>query len=275
EARAFVIDRVSGKLKKYRKRCTYRLGARTYFSAPCRGARVIIYTTNSLDVATAKEGTPGLSEFSQRLPSGSNDSSTPSEGQQDERDQTQNTDYKRESRRTRQLERRRAKRHQGRTEKDLEGVPSSQSTEPIGNGKPMNEPVLSSRLAILQYLLYDDKGKPRSAQASNDPATGFRFLRVRNLFHLTFYDLIESKIEQVDQGFPLIIRCSGYGILKDLEELQKELSEMNYRQLFSGIHSALSAFTTSDLSLVKSTNHRLAILVYIQSTLPLIISDKQ
>ncbi|KAL5594997.1 hypothetical protein FOVSG1_008686 [Fusarium oxysporum f. sp. vasinfectum] len=143
EARAFVIDRVSGKLKKYRKRCTYRLGARTYFSAPCRGARVIIYTTNSLDVATAKEGTPGLSEFSQRLPSGSNDSSTPSEGQQDERDQTQNTDYKRESRRTRQLERRRAKRHQGRTEKDLEGVPSSQSTEPIGNGKPMNEPVLS------------------------------------------------------------------------------------------------------------------------------------
>ncbi|KAG7432161.1 hypothetical protein Forpi1262_v005669 [Fusarium oxysporum f. sp. raphani] len=131
EARAFVIDRVSGKLKKYRKRCTYRLGPRMYFSAPCRGARVIIYTTNPPDVATAKEGTHGLSEFSPRLPSGSNDSSTPSEGQQDERGQTQNADYKRESRRTRQLQRRRAKRHQGRTEKGLEGFQALNLRSPL------------------------------------------------------------------------------------------------------------------------------------------------
>ncbi|KAG6988438.1 hypothetical protein FocnCong_v003544 [Fusarium oxysporum f. sp. conglutinans] len=282
EARAFVIDRVSGKLKKYRKRYTYRLGARKWLSAPCSGAKVIIYTTSSPDVATAKEETPGLSEFSHRLPSGSNDSSTHSEGQQDEGDQTQNTDYKRESRRTRQLERRRAKSHQGRTEKNLEGVPSCQSTEPIGNERPVNEPVLSSReiafrLAILQYLLYDDKGKLRSAwpSASSDHDTCIRLMRVRTLSLLTFYDRIESKIKQVDQGFPLPFRYFGYGILGYLEELQKELSEMTYSQLFSGIHSALSAFTTSDLSLVKTTNHRLAILVYIQSTLPLIISDKQ
>uniref|UniRef100_A0A0D2XP45 Uncharacterized protein n=1 Tax=Fusarium oxysporum (strain Fo5176) TaxID=660025 RepID=A0A0D2XP45_FUSOF len=267
EARAFVINRVSGKLKKYRKRCTYRLGPRTYFSAPCRGARVIIYTTNPPDVATAKEGTPGLSEFSQRLPIGSNDSSTPSEGQQDERDQPQNRDYKRESRRTRQLERRRAKRHQGRTEK-----------EPVGNERPVNEPAFSSRelafrLALPQYLLYDDKGELRSASSDHDNC--IRLMRVRTLSLLTFYDRIESKIKQADQGFPLPFRYFSYGILGYIEELQKELLEMTYRQLFSGIHSALSAFTTLDLSLVKSTNHRLAILVYIQSTLPLITSDKQ
>ncbi|KAJ4256824.1 hypothetical protein NW762_008920 [Fusarium torreyae] len=46
EARAFVLDGIPRKLKRYRKRCVKRFHGRSLLEAPFRGAMVIVYATD-------------------------------------------------------------------------------------------------------------------------------------------------------------------------------------------------------------------------------------
>ncbi|KAI1038844.1 hypothetical protein LB503_007882 [Fusarium chuoi] len=67
EARAFIIDQVSGKLKRHRKRCIQRLGPRTLLNVSCRGAEVIVYTANRNDWLVAAEGDKDSNETCQTV----------------------------------------------------------------------------------------------------------------------------------------------------------------------------------------------------------------
>jgi hypothetical protein len=153
----------------------------------------------------------------------------------------------------------------------LEIHSSSRCTEFAGHDEPEDSYDISYedtfRRAILLYILYNGEGELRSAQKPDIPDADSLFPG------LSYYPIYNRIINIPAYGiFSGKLKCLNRWRLTELEDHQEKLSELTYRQLFSGIHSKLSEKWASDaLSSIKGKNHRSDIIHHAQSTLPILL----
>ncbi|CVK94344.1 uncharacterized protein FMAN_03485 [Fusarium mangiferae] len=225
EARAFIIDGVSGKLKRHRKRCIQRLGPRTLFNVSCRGVEVIVYTVNCNDwLVTTGEEERDSNETRPRV-------LVP----------MRKTSYKQEAARMRQRERRREK-------ADQENSSSSQDAELITDDSSLSEDVADTfRAAIMLYIFFDKKGHDRQVKPLCVPASCRRSIKLVNLYSLLVLNgSPPSKFREPPRG-PNEEKWFRHETLQHLKDLERQWSDMSYRQLFTGVHSVLLTLSSYDL----------------------------
>ncbi|KAI1034760.1 hypothetical protein LB504_004482, partial [Fusarium proliferatum] len=253
EARAFIIDGVSGKLKRHRKRCIQRLGPRTLFNVSCRGAEVIVYTVNCNEwlVLTGEEERDSNETCPRVL--------VP----------MKKSSYKQEAARMRQRERRREK-------VDQENSSISQDADLITDDASLSEDVADTfRAAIMLYIFFDKKGHERPVKPLWVPASCRRSFKLVNLYSLLVLNGgSPSKSREPHRG-PNEEKWFQHQTLQHLKDLETHFSSMSYRQLFTGVHSVLLTLSSYDLRSVPSSNHRFDLLQHIQITLPILIDSFQ
>lgn len=168
------------------------------------------------------------------------------------------TSYKREAARIRQRERRRKKAEQERSS-------SPQDAELTTTNKaPSEDEADTFAAAFLLYIFFDKKGHKRPIKGLCVPPSCRRSFKLATLYtSLLVYESPPLKFSEKN-WYP-------NEILRHLKDLQTQFSNMCYRQLFTGVHSVLSALSSSDLRSIPSSNHLSDLLQHIQTTLPILI----
>ncbi|KAJ3544750.1 hypothetical protein NM208_g2889 [Fusarium decemcellulare] len=270
EARAFILDGIPPKLKRYRKRCIKRLESRVWLQCWCCGAFLVVYLTDSLSKRSIYDKSDGDANGAGE----EDDVVEPSEP-----DRPQKTAFGREAARIRQLERRRARR---RRNKSARNPSPSRASDEKPSARERTEPEAPNafhddsvfRASILLYLAYDEEGELRSLAPLNLPEVFINTPTMR-----AWVNSLENHRLCLTGDLKDLEDISwAYNTRMDLlEELQVKVSKMEYRQLFSGIHFALSRQADAGaLSvLIKGTSPRREVLQHVREVLPLVVDDVQ
>ncbi|KAF4976276.1 hypothetical protein FDECE_18491 [Fusarium decemcellulare] len=261
EARAFILDGIPAKLKRYRKRCIKRLEGRVYLDCRCRGAFLVVYFTDKIF---------------------DSDNDDESEGNADGAGEENGAVEPRETEKTEPMGRSAAKDafwKRGSAHPTARKAPSKKETEQISEKpRPLSTigwgALCLRRACIMLYLAYDEEGELRSLAPLDLPDVFINTPTMR-----AWANSLESH--------RLCLTCG----LKDLEDiswvyntrmfllkgLELKVCKMEYRQLFSGIHFALSRQADAGALnvLVKGINPRREVLQHVGEVLPLLVDDAE
>lgn len=195
-------------------------------------------------------------------------------------DQPQKTQFEREAARIKQLESRRRKRRQKRSRIVLEPSLPTEEKPPLPETLKADVPndlhdQWVFRASILLYVAYDDKGDLRPLSLELDLPDGF----INTPKLRAWVDSIQSHRRSLTSGLKNSkdLLWAHKARINLLQELKGKISEMGYRQHFSGVHSALShlgdAGVLDILPAVKGKSPRREVLQHIQKVLPRLVND--